>query len=502
MKHPRLKIRAVAVKGGRIAAIGGSRDEAARLAPPGAEILELPDGCILPGFWDCHVHAASLGEAAAGCWLYDAGSVEEIVTRVAEYAALHPGEAVIACRAGNLEAAALAEGRLPTPADLDRAERARPVVISDVNKCAGNSAALAAAGFAEPTGVAWFGEKARLEGLLSKRRAGDFAERFVAGLRVLAARGVTVAVEGYLSPPQIATVRRLDAEGRLACRVIAQVAASTEEQSRAFTESGLEFGEALGPMSRVGPAKVFFDRFVMHRSARMSQPYAGEPENFGGYFNPPEAFAARVRAAFGRGFPVAAHVTGDRGLAEAVEILAREMERGGPAGSFIIHGYFAPEGLPERMAGLGLGLAAQPAFLHHWADTLERFVGRERAEHFYPLDRYLAAGVTVGASADAPIADPAPLLGLDAMATRRSASGRVWGEEHALPMEEALWLYGESAARLFAWSGLSARLEVGEPADLVVLGRDPREAKAEEAREIRVLAAVVGGRAIPAHPSP
>ena len=483
-------VRALAIKHGRVAALGASREEVARAAPRGAEVLDFAPGIVLPGFWDCHVHLASLGEVTAGCWLYDAGSIREIVERIADFASRNPKAPAIAARAGNLEAAALAEGRLPTPADLDHAEHQRPVVISDVNKCVGNHAALTLAGFDDPSGIAWFGDKARLEGLLPRRRA-RFEERFLAGLDALAARGVTTAVEGYLSPDEIETVRRLDAEGRLPCRVIAQVAASTEEQSRAFAASGLEFGQELGPMSRVGPAKVFFDRFVMHRTARMAKPYEGEPANVGGYFNPPEAFAQRVRTAFDRGFPVAAHVTGDQGLAEAVEVLARELDRGGPEGSFIIHGYFAPEGVPERMAGLGLGLAAQPAFLYHWADTLERFVGRERTEHFYPLDRYLAAGVAVGASADAPIADPDPLLGLHALTARRSASGRAWGMEHALPLEQALGLYGEGAARLYAWSGLGGRLEVGGPADFVVLDREPSQAG--DLRQCRVVAIFVAG---------
>jgi len=506
------RICVLAVKGGRIAALGASREEAEREAPAGSEILEFPHGWVRPGFWDCHVHVASLGATAAGCWLYDARSIEEIISRVAQYASQNLEKPVVAGRAANVDAATLAEGRLPTAQDLDRAERERPVIISDVNKCVGNSAALAAAGLTahtpdppggevergkdgEPTGVVWFGARAALEKLLPRGRVVDFAERFSAGLQALAARGVTVAVDGYEGPEQIEAVRRLDAGGRLPCRVIVQVAASSEEQLRAFEASGLEFGGELGPMSRVGPAKLFFDQFVMHRTARMFGPYEGEPENLGGYFNPPEELPRRIRAAFARGFPVAVHVTGDRGIVEAADILARELGRGGPDGSFIIHGYFAPEGAPERMAELGIGLAAQPAFLYHWADTLERFVGRERTEHFYPLDRCLAAGVAVGASADAPIADPDPLLGLYAMTTRRSASGRVWGQQHALPMAQALELYTGSATRLFSWSGFPGLLAVGQQADFVVLDRNPMETKPEDVRSVRVLATFVAGRA-------
>ena len=80
------------------------------------------------------------------------------------------------------------------------------------------------------------------------------------------------------------------------------------------------------------------------------------------------------------------------------------------------------------------------------------------------------------------------------MTTRRSASGRIWGPEHALAMEQALDLYTASAARLVSWSGLSGRLAVGEPADVVVLDRDPLATRAEDVRSIRVLATYVAGR--------
>ena len=515
MGEPLHVVRCVAVKNGRIAALGADPQAVAREAPAGAGTLHFPHGCLLPGFWDTHLHVASVGTAAGGCWLYDATSIDEIVRRLADFAAAHPDREVLAGQAGNLDPAALAEGRLPTASDLDRAERERPAVISDVNKCIGNTAALAAAGVradtpdpeggeierrrgGEPTGVCWFGPgKALLAKLLPRAHPDEFPERFLAGLTALAARGITTVVDGYESPTEIETVRRLDAEGRLPCRVIAQPAATSEAQLDALRASGLEFGQELGPMTRVGPVKLFYDQFVMHRTARMTEPYVGQPTNFGGYFLSPDEIAHRLGAVMDRGFPAAVHVTGDAGIAELVDIFGAELGRRGgsaPGGSYVIHGYFAPHGVPERMAELGLGLAAQPPFLHHWADTLDRFVGRERAEGFYRLDRVLAAGVTVGGGSDAPVADFDPLVGIHAVTTRRSASGRVWGPGHALPMAQALGLYTESAARLFAWSGFPGRLAVGEAADFVVLDRDPVAAGPDEVRTIRVLATFVAGR--------
>ena len=50
----------VAVKGGRIAAVG-TRSDLRDLVGPGTQVVDVPDGMILPGFQDAHVHPPSSG---------------------------------------------------------------------------------------------------------------------------------------------------------------------------------------------------------------------------------------------------------------------------------------------------------------------------------------------------------------------------------------------------------------------------------------------------------
>jgi hypothetical protein len=226
----------------------------------------------------------------------------------------------------------------------------------------------------------------------------------------------------------------------------------------------------------------------------MNRPYHGEPHNFGRRNIPPEGLRTRLAAARERGFPAAIHVTGDRAAAEAVEAVEQELAGRAPAGSILIHAYFPPPELPEKMAGLGMGLAAQPVFLRHWAETLERFVGWERIGDFNPLDDYLAAGVVTAAGSDAPICDFDPLAGIHAMVTRCSLSGREWGPGHALPRPAALERYCGAAARLFAWSNFPGTLEVGGPADFTVLDRDLEACAEAEILGAKVLATCVAGR--------
>lgn len=515
-------ITTVAVKDGRLAGLGGDPEELRRRCA-GCEILSFPGRCLLPGFWDTHAHVERLGAAATSeCMLYEVDSIAGLVGRLAEFAAGHPEYEAIRGRAGCLHPATLAEGRMPDRRDLDRAVPDRPLVVHDVNKAVANSASLAAAGIGpdtadppgglieraadgRPSGICRFrgGQKLfdRLAPGLPTFTPEVFAEMFEAGCRTLAARGVTTVVQAYATTREIRAVARLDAEGRLPCRTILHPAAAHEGQFEDFLSGALPFGQRLGALSHVGPLKIIYDLFVMHRTAKVSVPFAGQPENRGVYNIRPEELARRVDAALDRGFPLAVHATGDAGLTEAVDALGRAFDRRGgagavPAGSFIIHGYFAPPGLPERMAALGLGLAAQPVFHWAWADQLEELVGPERTADFYPYDRYLAAGVRVGGGSDAPVAWFDPLRGMAAAVTRRSASGRVWGAEHAVSVETALSFFTDGAAALFPWSGLSGRLAPGEPADFVVLDRDPRAVPIDEIHRARVLATYVAGRRV------
>ncbi len=513
-------VSAIAVLEGRVAALGANPEEVRVAAPDAAEVFDFPGAKLLPGFWDTHVHVERVGLVAEGCELYTAGSIAEIQEGLAGYAAANHDRDVIFGRAGCLHPAMLAEGRLPTRQDLDEAVGGRPVVFHDVDKAFANSSALKAAGITkgspdpeggrldrdtggEPNGVCWFrGGQGLFNKLIALRPTfgpEEYAENYRKGCLQLASKGITTVIQAYAKNDQIGAIGELDADGRLPCRSIVQPAGVRGNDYQEFLETPYEFGQQLGPLSHVGPFKLLYDLFIMHRSARVSQHYVGQPENFGGYNTTPEELVERIHGAMTRGFPVGVHITGDEGLDEAVAAIAAETKAFGssaPEGSFLIHGYFASPDAPKRMADLGLGLAAQPIFHYAWADQVEEFVGNRRACDFYPYDRYLDAGVTVGGGSDAAVAWYDPLYGIYAATTRKSASGKVWGEEHAVDADTAVRFFTEDSARLVPWTGLSGKLEVGEPADFVVLDRDPRDGDAGDVRQIKVLATYVAGREV------
>ena len=83
---------AVAVRGGRIIAVGADLGE---LTGPGTEVVELGGRLLLPGFQDAHVHAVMGGVELGQCDLAGTVDRDEYRRRIREYADGHPGDSWI-----------------------------------------------------------------------------------------------------------------------------------------------------------------------------------------------------------------------------------------------------------------------------------------------------------------------------------------------------------------------------------------------------------------------
>jgi predicted amidohydrolase YtcJ len=76
---------AVAVKGGRVLAVG-SAEELERLVGPGTAVIDAAGRFVMPGFIDSHVHFLSGGFNLASVQLRDADTPEEFARRIGEFA--------------------------------------------------------------------------------------------------------------------------------------------------------------------------------------------------------------------------------------------------------------------------------------------------------------------------------------------------------------------------------------------------------------------------------
>jgi len=163
----------------------------------------------------------------------------------------------------------------------------------------------------------------------------------------------------------------------------------------------------------------------------------------------------------------------------------------------IEHASECPPEIAHMLAATGLSVVTQPGFIHDRGDrylsALVTEAGGANPADLYAARNLLDAGVVVAGSSDAPFGPVRPLTGIQAAVTRTSSSGESLGREQAIPIKEALRLYGPNAAWLDHQEGEIGSLEPGKRADLVVLGSDPRQVAPSEIGSIPVVATLIGG---------
>jgi predicted amidohydrolase YtcJ len=499
---------AVAVEGNRLAAVG-RRDDVLALRTRSTEVVELGERALVPGFYDAHQHQvyAGLAEAQVDA---RAASIEDLVERLRRRAtAVAPGTWV---EATGYDETSFAERRNPTRDDLDRASTQHPILVTRTcgHVMVLNSAALAEAGVdrttADPDGgrVDRAGDGGEPTGLLRERAmelarrvvqqpGADVLERAILDAGAANVRlGITSVWEPSVEPPHIEAYQRLETENRLPLRV-------TMAQKKVL-RSG-EAVELAAPFRRpwlslVG-VKLFQDGAIAPRTAALSEPYAGEPENRGILVWAQEELDALVEEAHRGGFQVSIHAIGDAAISSALEAIQRAVVRqpDGQQRHRIEHCGLPLPYLHDLLRRGRIVAVVQPGFIHFHGDVYAENVAGDRARWLYPIRTLQEVCHGVAGSSDGPvIPDRSPLFGMAAAMTRRTAGGTVLGSDEQIGFDEALSLYTRAAAFAATEEEKKGSLTPGTLADLVVLPEDPGRMSAGELASLPIETTIVDGR--------
>lgn len=265
---------AIALADGKVVAFD---DEAVAWAGPGVAAIDLDGATVIPGVNDTHAHMEREGLKLLRPSLADARSVADVLRVVREQARVTPpGEYIVTMPVGTPPyyfgaTARLAEGRLPTRAELDAAAPAHPVYIpapfGNWGKPPGtavlNSLALARNGLTPASRARCAGIElgldaaGQLDGRIVERNARPamefdllpdvprfgFADR-LRGLRLSQQRyhamGTTSIYEGHGSAPEtISVYRKLWEDGELTMRttlVVSPTWSDLDEAARAMRD--------------------------------------------------------------------------------------------------------------------------------------------------------------------------------------------------------------------------------------------------------------------------
>lgn len=509
LDEARPRARALAIRDGRIVAVGDEADVGPYLGALTRRI-DLAGRTVVPGLADAHVHVEGLGQSLEKLDLVGTATLEQTLQRVAEGARKLPGGEWLL--GGGWDQNDWPGQRFPTAADLDRVCADHPAYLTRIDGHAAwlNSKAMALAGLTAatpdpPGGRILRDEAGRPTGILV-----DAARQLVAphipsptrearkrriarGLEACAAGGLTSVHDAGVDLAAVAVYKELLAEDALKVRVYVMVrgAEFLANADSLRPEVGLGDGRLT-----IRTVKVVADGALGSRGALLLEPYSDEPGIRGLATVDPAELRSILRRALARGFQVATHAIGDAANRNALD--AYQEAGVGPAHRFRIeHAQVLNPADVPRFKTLGVVPSMQPTHCTsdmYWATDR---LGPKRAKGAYLWKTFLKQGVPVAAGSDAPVEGIDVLPGLYAAVTRQDA--KAWPEGGWHPQERVTIL---EALRMFAGDAAFAAFEEGERgmiargrrADLTVLTRDVTQIPPKQILETRVSLTVVGGR--------
>ncbi|MBN8817535.1 MAG: amidohydrolase [Sphingomonas sp.] len=515
---------AIAIKGERIVAVGPESLTKRYSAPL---VIDLKGRVAMPGFMDTHLHPGSASPRSVDA--AKATSIAELQAMVrAKAAQLGPGEWITGY--GWAEAN-LAEKRNVLRADLDAAAPNNPVALARAggHSIVGNSLALKAAGIdrntpnpergliehdaqGEPNGI--IRERTNLfMSLVPKDSPAQLRQGYIDGLHKLTHLGITSLiiasasigdeVDEKLRPEMPKTeltfkqLRSMYAEhGAMLPRASVEISYPGAAALKAYPHK-TGYGDLRLKLGAIGEAPAVDGGFT-GPTAWTSEDYVGQP-GFKGqpFFNDEADLRSLTDDVAANGWQLGLHAIGDAAIDSAAKVYAQSLSKYKRTGArwYLAHFTMLPK--DETMATMvkhGILAAAQPNFLYTLENRYVETLDGKRLEHNNPVAVPEAKGVFIAFGSDNLPIDPR--VGLYAAVTRKGISGRVFGKEEAVSIQQAIRDYTAAGPYLTFEEKEKGTLEPGKLADLIVLDSDPTTIAPERLLTMQVDLTMIGGRVV------
>ena len=497
---------ALVERGGRIAYVG-NREEAERLAGPGARRVDLEGRALLPAFVDPHSHLLACAYARLQVPLGECAGWGEIADRLSRHVqerGIQPGEWV---KGTGYDQNALAEGAAPDRFCLDRACPHNPVVIQHASGHAGvfNTLALERLGAlnedcglerdgqGELTGRGEENPFLDLLGRIPMDGLEDVLRAFQGAQEEYASHGITTAQEGLLQPVMAPVYQEILRRGLLYLDVNAYVPPADYDRLRGQFAQGVS---ASPGTFQVAGMKIFLDGSPQGGTAWVREPYAGG--GCGTSTMTDGQVLSAFRQALDRDAQLLAHCNGDRAAEQYLTLLAQAEREAGKklCRPVMIHAQLLGLDQLERVKALGVIPSFFVAHVYHWGEIHVKNFGLDRAGRISPAGSALAWGIPFTFHQDSPVIPPDMLETIWCACVRRTKTGRVLGAEERIPVEAALRAVTQKAALQYGLERKLGTLRPGKRADFVLLSGDPLRTPPEELKKLQVERTIRCGRTI------
>lgn len=499
---------AVAIANGRFLAVGRNAEISA-YATSRTKRIDLGQFPVFPGFIDAHMHVAASGLEHLKSVDTDLPSIAAIKAAIHKRAAeTKSGDWVLGFKYDDTK---MAEGRPINRKDLDEAAPNNPVFIrhrgghtafvnsaalnkADVNDKTANPAGGAyehgadgkLTGRIMDNGTAAFGAKIPYSATRAERRAGV---KLIT--QMLVRSGVTSAHDALGDPEDLLAYQDACESGDMHARVYCLLGAAHLDK---MISAGIRTG--LGnEWVRVGAIKLMLDGSISERTARLSQPYVGRPNDYGILIMGEDEMYNVARKAHLAGWQVASHANGDGTIDQALRVyerLQRESPRHDPRFR-LEHCTVINDDLVRRIKALGAIPTPFSSYAYYHGEKLSVY-GDERVNRMFALRSFLDAGVRATQASDYTASPFDPMMALQSEVTRTDKSGHVWGPKQRITIQEALQVGTLNGAYASFEENAKGAIKPGMLADLAVLGRDPLQEDPSKLIGIPVQRTMVGGK--------
>ncbi len=519
---------AIAVKDGRIVAVGSNADME-QWKGETTEIIDLEGNFAMPGFIEGHGHFSGLGQSLMNLNFLKSRSWEEIVAMVAEQAkTAKPGEWIVG-RGWHQEKWEHSPDKqvlgYPYHDELSHVSPNNPVLLRHASGHGlfANKKAMELAGISAETPNPSGGEIVRDSrgeaiGVFEERAMGlvvaayqayrdslskeALKEEWLKGIELAQqeclAKGITSFQDAGSSQEEIQWYKELAEQGKFDLRLWAMIRHRYPEIQDKI--AGLPIVNAGNHFFTCRAIKSEVDGALGSYGAWLLASYDDKRDFVGQNTTKVEDVEAIAKLCMDNGLQLCVHAIGDRANQEVLNIMEKEFKNNPNKKDVrwrIEHSqHLDPADIP-RFAELGVIAAMQGIHCTSDAPFVVKRLGEKRArEGAYPWRSLLDAGAVVTNGTDAPVEDVSALESFYASVTRKRATPPMmeFFPEQKMTREEAIYSYTLACAYSAFEEQDKGSLEPGKLADIVVLSKDLVNCSDEEILQTQILKTIVGGK--------
>ncbi len=501
--NPRPK--ALAIRGGRIMAVGGLKEVNA-LAGSKTQIVDLDGRTLMPGMIDSHAHTWSVvKDDYIIISPTEVASFDEVMQKLKEGAEkLKEGEWLLAA---DYDGVVTPGGRQFRLQDMDGIAPNNPFLLLEGSGHVAyvNSVALKLAGIDKTT-----------PDPVSSRYVKDANGELTGRLEEPGAFAPVINLAQQLTDEdmEFRTLRMLTNASRLGItcigdpsvgqnkgledvRLLERIKDRCPTRHRAFlvstemdvwAENGIRMGYGDDKF-RVAKMKAWSDGATQAYSSYLREPYLGT-DSRGALNYTEEQLYEIVKRAHGDGFSLAVHGNGDAAIDLVLRVYERVLKEN-PRDDHRHRIEHCSVGHPEqytKMKELGVSPTYLSGHIRWWGKAFrDNLLGPDRIKYYDAAAKAIELGIPFSMHSDYSVTPLGPLRCVQDMVTRVMADGgEVFAPEQRIPVEQALKGVTTHAAWQLHMDDIAGSLATGKYADLAILEDDPTSVDPMQIEKIAV----------------